>query len=221
MTFLAFARVGIVAALFCFASFVASAADKPFQRDDLSDSAIRLDQRASGATIIVARSFMAFLARPAEAIRSYQASRGLTSARPSGADGIARGRPRDCCSNDAEKFGSQVLSACVPGRSAPHGARRAGVFPLDPGWPSPGTACLGSASGNAMEAASTSPQRAAWARGRRERGGRGPRGRAAWGRRRPSRAAPRCEQWGCPCRLPAALLVSDEATQVPARGFSF
>ena len=101
------------------------------------NSAIRLDQRASGATIIVARSFMAFLARPAETIRSYQASRGLTSARPSGADGIARGRPLHCCSNDAEKFGSQVLSACIPGRSARWGAQSRGL-PRDGAGQGPG-----------------------------------------------------------------------------------
>ena len=106
-------------------------------RTHAENSAIRLDQRASGATIIVARSFMAFLARPAETIRSYQASRGLTSARPSGADGIARGRPRDCCSNDAEKFGSQVLSACIPGRSARWGAQSRGL-PRDGAGQGPG-----------------------------------------------------------------------------------
>ncbi|HVG52244.1 MAG TPA: MG2 domain-containing protein, partial [Xanthobacteraceae bacterium] len=43
MTFLA--RVGIVAALFSFISFFAVAADKPFQRDDLADSVIRLEAK--------------------------------------------------------------------------------------------------------------------------------------------------------------------------------
>lgn len=46
MTMLARARVGLVAALFACATFsTAAAADKPFQRDDLADSAIRLESK--------------------------------------------------------------------------------------------------------------------------------------------------------------------------------
>ena len=40
---LAFARAGLLAALFAVLSIPALAADKPFQRDDLADSAIRLE----------------------------------------------------------------------------------------------------------------------------------------------------------------------------------
>src|SRR5687767_13558934 len=43
---LASVRAGFAAAIvavFCFAAFTASAADKPFQRSDLADSAVRLE----------------------------------------------------------------------------------------------------------------------------------------------------------------------------------
>src|ERR1700731_423226 len=44
LSMLAFARAGLLAALFCVVSSFAFAADtKPFQRDDLADSAIRLE----------------------------------------------------------------------------------------------------------------------------------------------------------------------------------
>src|ERR1700736_5441553 len=51
---LAFARVGLAAALFCLFPILAVAADKPFQRDDLADSAIRLEaqiKKDAGAVV--------------------------------------------------------------------------------------------------------------------------------------------------------------------------
>jgi len=75
MTFLAYARVGVVAALFTFASFLASAADKPFQRDDLSDSAIRLEAKIKADAGTVAKPAAA-LKRDADA--AFQRSDGRT-----------------------------------------------------------------------------------------------------------------------------------------------
>src|SRR5689334_790689 len=75
MTFLAFARVGLVAALFCFASFMASAADKPFQRDDLSDSAIRFEAKIKTDAGTVAKPAAA-LKRDADA--AFQRNDGRT-----------------------------------------------------------------------------------------------------------------------------------------------
>jgi uncharacterized protein YfaS (alpha-2-macroglobulin family) len=60
------ARVGIVAALFCIVSFFAAAADKPFQRDDLADSAIRLEAKIKADSGTVAKPAAA-LKRDADA----------------------------------------------------------------------------------------------------------------------------------------------------------
>ena len=51
----AVARVGFVAALFVFVSFVATAAEKSFQRDDLADNAIRLEAKIKADSGSVAK----------------------------------------------------------------------------------------------------------------------------------------------------------------------
>ena len=66
MKFLALVRVGVIAALFACASFLASAADKPFQRDDLADSAIRLEAKIKADSGTVSKPALA-LKRDADA----------------------------------------------------------------------------------------------------------------------------------------------------------
>src|SRR5258708_6938907 len=54
LSMLAFARVGLMAALFAVFSTFSFAADKPFHRDDLADSAIRLEaqiKKDAGAVV--------------------------------------------------------------------------------------------------------------------------------------------------------------------------
>src|SRR4051794_1447871 len=75
MKFLALARVGVVAALFACASFLASAADKSFQRDDLADSAIRLEAKIKADSGTVAKPAAA-LKRDADA--AFQRNDGRT-----------------------------------------------------------------------------------------------------------------------------------------------
>ena len=51
---LASVRAGFAAALVAFVSFTASAADKPFQRSDLADSAVRLETQINLAQVVQA-----------------------------------------------------------------------------------------------------------------------------------------------------------------------
>src|SRR6476659_9689477 len=70
------ARVGIVAAFFaCATFFIAAAADKPFTRDDLADSAIRLEAKIKADSGTVAKPAAA-LKRDADA--AFQRNDGRT-----------------------------------------------------------------------------------------------------------------------------------------------
>ena len=82
----------------------------------------------------IGRSWPSWQAGPSAHIRLRAVSPALVR-RPQ--TGSARGRPPDCCSNDAEKFGSQALSACIPSRGARQGVRSRGL-PRDGAGQGPG-----------------------------------------------------------------------------------
>src|SRR5262245_40695542 len=73
---LAFVRAGLAAALVLLASFSASAADKPYQRDDLADLAIKLEGEIKREAGAVAKP-LATLRREAEAAQEKRDARAL------------------------------------------------------------------------------------------------------------------------------------------------
>jgi hypothetical protein len=76
---LASVRAGLAAALVVFASFSVSAADKPYQRDDLADRAIKLEGEIKREAGAVAKP-VATLRREADAAQEKRDSRALVQA---------------------------------------------------------------------------------------------------------------------------------------------
>ena len=72
-------RAGLGAALFAIVSFSAAAADKPFQRDDLADSAIRLEAKIKADSGTVAKPAVA-LKREADELRLLKTDRAALAA---------------------------------------------------------------------------------------------------------------------------------------------
>src|ERR1044072_3344462 len=87
---LASVRAGFAAALVAFFSFTASAADKPFQRSDLAESAVRLETQIKTEAGQVAKPVAALRAEPEAAFATRDFRAAMQTLRQ-----IVAGRPRD------------------------------------------------------------------------------------------------------------------------------